>query len=157
MWETLEQSSWVQTIGQTGWLYASISVMHYLTFFWCIGSIAIVDLRILGIAARGRKASELAEVLFPWAWTGFGLAVLSGFLMFATDAGDWAPDRVFHVKLLVLLLAVVFAVIVQIGVPKWDGAPAMPAAAKVVALISVLLWVGTILAASEIPALEGLG
>jgi hypothetical protein len=59
--------------------------------------------------------------------------------------------------LLVLLLAVVFTVIVQRNVPKWDEAPATPAAAKVVALISVLLWIGTILAASEIPALEGLG
>jgi hypothetical protein len=157
MWEALEQSSWVQTVAQTGWLYASISILHYLTFFWCVGSIAVIDLRVLGLAARGRTASELAEVLFPWAWTGFGLAILSGFLMFATDAGDWAPDRVFHVKLLVILLAVVATVLVQMGVPRWDASPTVPTVAKIVAAVSLLLWIGAILSASEIPALEGLG
>jgi len=157
MWEALEQSSWVQTVAQTGWLYASVSILHYLTFFWCVGSIAVIDLRVLGVAARGRTASELAEVLFPWAWTGFGLAILSGFLMFATDAGDWAPDRVFHVKLLVILLAVVATVLVQVGVPRWDASPTVPTVAKIVAAVSLLLWIGAILSASEIPALEGLG
>lgn len=157
MWEALEQTGWVQTLAQTGWLYVSVSVMHYLTFFWCVGSIAIVDLRVLGLAARGRTASELAEVLFPWAWAGFGLAILSGFLMFATDAGDWAPDRIFHIKLLFILLAAIVAFIVQIGVPRWDASPAVPMVAKVVAAISLLLWIGAILWGSEIPALEGLG
>ena len=126
--------------------------------FWFIGSIAIVDLRVMGLAARKRNVGELAEQLFPWAWIGFTLAVISGFLMFATDAGDWAPVQ---------------------GVPRQvdadrgvgdvrdyrsarraevgAGSVKYPTAAKIIALISLLLWIVTILSASEIPALEGLG
>ena len=92
MWEAMEQWGWVKTLSSTGWMYASVSVIHYLTMFWFIGSMAVVDLRVMGIAASKRNLSELAEQIFPWAWTGMVLAIVSGFFMFLTDAGDWAPD-----------------------------------------------------------------
>jgi hypothetical protein len=77
--------------------------------------------------------------------------------MFATDAGDWAPSKVFHVKLTLITLSAIFAFIIQRGARKWGQDPEVPRAAKIVALISLLLWIVTILSASEIPALEGLG
>jgi hypothetical protein len=157
MWEALEQTGWVKTFGSTGWMYASVSVIHYLTFFWCVGSMAMVDLRVMGIAGRKRTLSEISSQFYPWAWTGFALAVVSGFFMFATAAGDWAPDPVFHVKLLMLGLSLVFAIVVQFGVPKWSSLPEIPTSAKVIAGIALLLWILTILSASEIPAMEGLG
>ena len=157
MWEALEQMGWIKTLGSTGWMYVTVSVAHYLGIFWCIGSVALVDLRVMGVAARNRNAGELAKQLFPWAWTGFTLAIISGFLMFATDAGDWAPSRVFHWKLGFITASVVFAIIVQRGAPRWSQAPEIPRAAKIIALISLVLWIVTILSASEIPALEGLG
>lgn len=157
MWEALEQSRWVKTLGETGWMYSTVSVIHYLTMFWFIGSIAVVDLRVMGIAARKRNLRELADQIFPWAWTGMILAILSGFLMFATDAGDWAPDRVFHIKVGMIVASVVFSVLVRVFVPAWSAVPETPAWAKFIALVSLLLWIGTILTASEIPAMEGLG
>jgi hypothetical protein len=157
MWEALEQTAWVKTLGSTGWMYSTVSVTHYLSMFWFIGSIAVVDLRVMGLAARRRGLGELAEPLFPWAWIGFTFAVISGFLMFATDAGDWAPSKVFHIKLTLIAVSAAFAFIVQRGARKWGQDPEVPQAAKIIALISLLLWVVTILSASEIPALEGLG
>ncbi len=56
MWEALEQMSWVKTFSTTGWMYASVSVIHYLTMFWFIGSMAVVDLRVMGVAARKTKS-----------------------------------------------------------------------------------------------------
>ena len=157
MWEALEQTAWVTTLGSTGWMYSTVSVTHYLTMFWFIGSVAVVDLRVMGLVARKRSLGELAEQLFPWAWIGFTFAVISGFLMFATDAGDWAPSKVFHVKLTLIVVSALFAFIVQRGSRKWALDPEIPRAAKIIALVSLLLWVATILSASEIPALEGLG
>ena len=134
-----------------------ISVVHYLTMFWFIGSMAVVDLRVMGLAARRRNLSELAEQIFPWAWTGLVLAVISGFFMFATDAGDWAPDPVFHVKLVLIVLSILGAIFVQVFAPMWSAAAEIPTWAKIVAAIALLLWIATILSASEIPAMEGLG
>jgi hypothetical protein len=69
--------------------------------------------------------------------------------MFATDAGDWAPDPVFHVKLLMITVSIIFSILVQVWVPKWSATPEVPTWAKIFALIALLLWVGTILSASE--------
>ena len=157
MWEALEQMPWVKTFSSTGWMYNSVSVIHYLTMFWFIGSVAIVDLRVMGVAAKKRNVAELATQVFPWAWTGMALALLSGFLMFTASAGDWAPDPVFHVKLLMITLSIVFVIIVQQLIPKWAAMPEIPTWAKLIALLSLLLWIATILSASEIPAMEGLG
>jgi hypothetical protein len=157
MWEALEQMGWVKTLSSTGWMYATVSVIHYLTMFWFIGSMAVVDLRVMGVAARKRNLTELSEQIYPWAWTGLVLAIVSGFFMFLTDAGDWAPDPVFHVKLLMIIVSIALAIVVQVMVPKWAVLPEIPAWAKILALVALLFWVGTILSASEIPAMEGLG
>ncbi len=126
----LEHAAWVMKIAETGWLYAAISVTHYFTLFVLVGTIVLVDLRILGVAARNQSVTQLADTLFPWTWTALGLALLSGFLMFTTDGGDYYPDPVFRVKMTVILLALISAVIVQRNARKWDQ-PVIPTGAFV--------------------------
>jgi hypothetical protein len=157
VWESLEQVGWVKVLATTGWLYSSVSVIHYFTLFFFIGTIVLVDLRILGLAGRGQTISLLADQLLPWTWIGFTLAMISGFLLFTTDAGDYAPDHVFQAKMLVILLALIFTVIVHRGQRKWNQLPAIPLGVKVIAALSLLLWLGAILAGVDIAALSGLG
>ena len=155
--EWLEHSSWVTTIAQTGWMYVATAVTHYFSLFVLVGTIGIVDLRVLGVAGRRRTATQLAAQIFPWMWSALGLAILSGFIMFATDATDYFPDAIFRIKIIVIALAVIFGIIVQRNIPKWDRPPAISAGAKVVAFVSLLLWIGAILAALEVSAYSGLG
>jgi hypothetical protein len=147
MWEAMEQWGWVKAFNVSPWMYSAVMVVHYLAFFWCIGSIAVVDLRIMGVAARRRNPVQLADQLFPFAWTGLALAILTGFVLFMPQAGEWAPDPIFHVKLAMLALAVAFAVIVQRSVPKWSKAPEVLQPKKM-PLVSLLLWILTILCGS---------
>src|SRR3984893_8498681 len=154
--EGLEHASWVMTIAETGWLYVTISVIHYFTLFVLVGTIVLVDLRILGVAARSQSVTQIAETLFPWTWTALGLALLSGFLMFTTDGGDYYPDPVFRVKMTVILPALISAAILRRNARKWDQ-PVIPMGANLTAFVSIVLWVGAILAGVEIAAISGLG
>lgn len=155
--EWLEHNSWIVAINSSVVLSAILEVAHYAGFFLLVGSIAIVDLRVLGLAARRQTAASLAEQLFPWMWTGMVSAFLSGFLMFAGDATDFSHASIFGVKMLVVFLALVVGIIVQWSVPRWDRAPSMPMGARLVAFISLALWIGAILAAVEVPAISGVG
>jgi uncharacterized protein DUF6644 len=157
MWEALQHTGWVTTLATSRWLYGLVSVVHYSAVFSCVGTIVLLDLRILGVADRNQALSVLAGQLRPWTWIGFGAVAVSGFLLFAVEAGDFAAVTPFRLKMLVIVLAVISALAIEWGLPKWDRAPAMPVTARVVALISILLWLGAILVSVEIPALTGLG
>jgi hypothetical protein len=157
MWEALQHIGWVMTLAASRWLYGVVSVVHYSAVFFCVGTIVVLDLRILGVAYRNQALPVLAEQLRPWTWIGFGAVAVSGFLLFAVEAGDFATVTPFRLKMLVIALAVVSALATEWGLPNWDRAPAMPVTARVVALISILLWLGAMLVSVEIPALTGLG
>ena len=134
---------------------AALEVIHYFSFFVLVGAIAIVNLRIMGLAGRRQSASQLSQMAFPWIWTGLGLAILSGFIMFSGDAREYLHNSIFHRKLLVIFLAVIFAAIIQQNAAKWERQPVIPAGAKLVALISLLLWLGAILMGVDVPAITG--
>ena len=157
MWEALQHTGWVTTLATSRWLYGLVSVVHYSAVFFCVGTIVLLDLRILGVANRNQALSVLAEQLRPWTWIGFGAVAVSGFLLFAVEAGDFAAVTPFRLKMLVIVLAVVSALAIEWSMLKWDRAPVVPVTARVVALISILLWLGAILVSVEIPALTGLG
>jgi hypothetical protein len=117
-----------------------------------VGTGVFVDLRILGLGGRRQMISQLSGHLFPWTWTGLALVVPTGFIMFAGQATTFYPALVFRIKILELLVALAFGVIVQRNIPQWDRLPAIPAGVKLLAVLSLLLWVGAILAGLEVPA-----
>ena len=157
MWQVLQHAGWVETLATSRSLYGLLVVVHYSAVFLCIGTIVLLDLRILGVADRNQALSPLAAQLRPWTWIGIGSAVVSGFLLFTTKAGSYAEAEPFRVKMLIIVLAVVSALAIEWSVPKWDRAPVLPVTAQLLALISIVLWLGAILVAVEIPALTGLG
>lgn len=153
----LQNNSLLVAINNSIVLSAMMEVAHYAGFFLLVGSIAIVDLRVLGIAARGQNVRTLGAQLFPWMWVGLASAFLSGFVMFSGDAADFYLASVFRIKIAVILLAVIFGIIVQLGARKWGQLPSIPVSAKILALVSLVLWIGAILASVEVPAISGVG
>ena len=153
----LQDNSLIAVINGTAWIAAALEIVHYFSMFILVGSMVIVDLRVLGLVGRRQDATQLAERLFPWMWISLAFNFLSGFLMFAGSATAYYRNDVFYDKMAVILLAIVANIIVQQKVRKWGQLPAMPAWAKLVAFISIGLWIGAIIAGVEVPALTGVG
>ena len=151
--EWLEHISWITAVNNSVASSVLVELTHYFGFFLLVGAVATVDFRLLGIAGRQEGIDQLAKQLFPLMWMGMALVFLSGFVMLAGQATLFVFNPVFHVKLLVIFFAVVFGLIVQSKVPGWAQLPSVPIAARCFALISLLLWIGAILAAVEIPHL----
>lgn len=157
--EFMEHWGWVQYVSTTAWLYSGISAIHYFTLFVVVGTAILVDLRVLGLAATRKSVVQFAKQIYPWMWGAFWLAIFSGFLEFITDAGDYLPDWVFETKMTAILLAVIFTILVWRSVSKTDtetGA-SVSGGAKVLAALSLIFWIGSILAGVEIAAISGLG
>jgi hypothetical protein len=149
--ESLEQVPWIRTINSTAWMISIVWLIHYLGVFLMVGTIVFLDLRILGFAGKGHNVAQLAGGLLPWTWTGLGMVVLSGSLMFAGQATTFYSAPFFRIKIAWLVLAL-FCLVAQRKMPRWDQMQDLPRGAKWLAMASLVLWIGAILASLEVPA-----
>jgi uncharacterized membrane protein len=153
----LQDNSFIALINGTAWSAAALEIVHYFSMFILVGSMLIVDLRVLGLVLRGQDATQLAERLFTWIWVSLALNFLSGFFMFAGSATSYYRNDVFYDKVGVILLAIVANIVVQQKVRRWNQRPDMPVEAKIMAILSIGFWIGAIVAGVEVPALTGVG
>lgn len=153
----LEGLPFIVALGQNGYFYDAASVLHYFCVFVMVGSMALVDLRVLGVAAKRTTLLSLANQMFPWMWTAFTIAMITGFLEFLPNGGDFSGSHQFQLKTLFIILSVFFAIIVQLGVKRWSEEPEAPGIAKVIALLSILFFLLSILFALNVAAIDGLG
>src|SRR5262249_17992099 len=129
-----------------------IWLSHYFSLFLTIGSMAVLNLRVLGLTGRNQTMTQIANIYSRWMWTGLALLFVSGILMAAGDSVLFCTNEVFGIKLGLIALAAISGVVIQRNIRKWDGEPKIPVTAKLLAGISLALWIGTILSAVDIPA-----
>ena len=146
----LDHTSVGTTIRQSLWLFPAIETVHLLGMAAVVGTISVLDLRLLGWVARERPVSLLASRLIPWAWAGFVVQVITGSLLFSSEAVKIYGNPAFRLKILLLLLAgvqaLVFQTVISGKLTVWDERPSLPALAKFAGLSSILLWVGIVAA-----------
>jgi len=61
----------------TEWLFPIVETLHVMAFSLVVGSIAMVDVRLLGLASRDSSISRLSAEVLPWTWISWSLAALS--------------------------------------------------------------------------------
>jgi hypothetical protein len=126
------------------WLFPIVETVHVLALATVFGSIAMVDLRLLGLASRHSAVSRLSAEVLPWTWTAFVIAALSGSMMFISKASTYWHNPQFEVKFLAMALAGLNMLVFQFGVFRrvagWDTALPTPPAARLAGVLSLGLW-----------------
>jgi hypothetical protein len=155
--EGVETWGWVIALSKSVFWYGLATVLHYFSFFTLTGAAVAFDLFLLGLLAKGEKATDFADQLFPWIWTSMIVAIISGFTLAIVAAGDYYAAPTPRWKVTVVFIAVLVTWFIRRSVKKWGEAPAMPAIAKIAAVLSILLWLTAIMGGNDIAALCGLG
>ena len=149
-----ESIQWLQatplstTIRESDWVFPSIESVHVIAFVLVLGSIFIVDLRLVGFASRNRRIDELTERLLPLTWAAFAIAAAAGLLLFVGKPVTYTSNAYFLGKLVLLALAGLNMAAFHLFVHREvvglaPGAPE-PVGAKVSGLLSLLLWIGVV-------------
>ena len=132
------------------WLFPAIETLHLLGMAVMVASIGALDLRLLGWAMPGERVSRAMERLLPWAWAGFAVQLVTGALLFSSEATHMVRNPAFRVKMALLIFAgfhaLVFRLAVYRNVAAWDESATPPVAARVAGLLSLLIWVGVVAA-----------
>ena len=145
--EWIEQGPLAVAMRQELWLYPSVEILHSLGFVTLVGSIAMLDLRLLGLS-RALPVQPLARHLLPWTWGALLVIVPTGSLMFMAHASEFIDNRAFVLKLALIFAAGLNAVAFHLGpfrsVAQWNDRVATPPRARFHAALSLLAWAGVI-------------
>jgi hypothetical protein len=140
----LQDLSFPTDIRESDWLFPTIETVHVLALVLVVGSILMVDLRLLGFANRARSVRSVAAERLPLTWTAFAVAAAAGSLLFSSKAVTYYDDLPFRLKLICLVLAglnmACFHLFTYRRVAEWDhGTP--PVGARIAGGLSLFLWV----------------
>jgi len=112
-----------------------LECIHIVGFAVSIGTIAIVDFRLLGIGMRRETPSQLGKDTFFWTLGGLIVMLFSGLLLFSSDPDNYYLNYAFDLKMFFFVSAIVFNYTIHRKAVQSDTPNG-----KAVACISLALW-----------------
>jgi hypothetical protein len=143
------QDSFIGTsIRESVWVFPSIETVHVLALALSVGTIILLDLRLIGAGMGHATVSQILIGLKRWYLTGFALMFASGALLFWSEAAKCYKSGPFRFKIVFLLLAGLNALVFELcylpNVSEWDGQVRAPGGARAIGWCSLVCWVGVI-------------
>lgn len=139
------------SVRNSEWLFPFIESIHMLGIIALVGSSTLLDLRLLNRGfLRHQPASQVTSRLLPVMWASFAVMLVTGALMFLSEATRCYESVSFRVKMILLLIvglnAVLFHFTAYRKIEKWESTPSTPGSAKLAAWVSLVLWLCIIVA-----------
>ena len=132
------------------WAEPIVETIHVLTLSVFLGFVLLLDLRLLDLAMRHRRVSDLFRELNPGLFGGFAVMVVTGLLLFSGDPVSFYSTIFFKMKMIMLVLAgvnvLLFNATLGRRLAEWDGAVHTPLGAKAAGVVSLVLWVAIVAA-----------
>jgi hypothetical protein len=144
----LQKTSLAVQIRDSLYTFPLLESAHVIGFALVFGTIVIVDLRLLGVASAHRPFQRLAADTLKWTWLAFALTAVTGVLMFITNATVYYNNAYFRAKVVLLVLAAVNVGVFELTEGRrakaWEHLPSAPPLGRVVAVVSLVVWIGVI-------------
>jgi hypothetical protein len=148
MLDWLQRTSLAVQIRDSLFAFPLIESAHVIGLTLVFGTIAIVDLRLLGVASTNRSFQRLASDTLKWTWAAFAVTASTGALMFITNATVYFNNAYFRAKIVLLVLAAINVLVFEVTdgrtIQRWDQAPSAPPLGRAIAAVSLVLWVAVI-------------
>jgi hypothetical protein len=123
------------------WSFPLLEIIHIASFAVSIGTIFIVDLRLLGLGMRRQSSAQLLKDTAPWTLVALAIVLMSGPLIFSSDPNMYLHNPGFRFKMDVLLVAIVYNYTVHRRVAQSNPTPVLGA---LVGGVSLALWVSVV-------------
>ncbi len=148
LWERIEFSSLGTTIAESTWMFPTLETLHVIALVSVLGTIFVVDLRMLGWTSNKFAVTAVAKDTLPWTWGAFVMAAITGGLLFISKASSYIANPYFLWKMGMMALAglnmMYFHFMTWRTVEHWDCDASMPVAVKVAAALSIVFWLAVV-------------
>lgn len=148
--EWLGNTPWSIALHESRYAFLVVLAVHVLTLTVFVGTALMIDLRILGAALTRVPVSEVMSRLTPWSGAGLAVMIASGTLLFYAAPLVRYENVFFRLKMAALALALanvwLFHRTAYRHVATWDLDRVPPPAARLAAVVSLVLWASIITA-----------
>jgi hypothetical protein len=146
----MQDSTFSTSMRESIWIFPLIETTHVMGLSLSVGTIAIIDLRLLGFTLKKVPISEVSRQILPWALKGFVIMFVSGVLLFIAQPLKAYNSIFFYIKMSLIglagLNAMMFELAIRPHILDWDSAPVPPLRVRLVGGLSLLLWIGVVTA-----------
>ena len=147
---SLQDTALAVTIRDSLFYFPLLESIHVLGLSLVVGTVVVIDLRLLGLASVDRPYRAMSSGILKWTWGAFALTVLAGVLMFTTNAEVYFHNVFFRTKLALLALAglnvLLFQLTAKRTVDRWDRSRVAPPIGRAVAVMTLAIWIAAIFA-----------
>jgi hypothetical protein len=136
-------------IRNSTYIFPVVEVFHLFGLTLLLGTVTVVDMRILGVGMRRQSVADLASALTPWSVGAAILTIVSGILLFLSEAMKCYANAAFPYKMWLLLGGIILYFLTQRKLTS-PASQVSPALLKVIAVLSLILWYGVAIAGRAI-------
>ena len=126
------------------WAFPLAECIHISSFAMSVGTIALVDFRMLGIGLRRQTPAQLLKETSLWTLAGLIIVVTSGFIIWTSDPLRYYYNWAFRYKIIALALAIIYNYTIHRKVAQ--SAKSATLATGLVATVSLALWISIVFA-----------
>ena len=148
------ESSWPGSwFKHSQWMFAIDETFHIMALGMLIGTLVIVDLRLLGLGMRRQSVSQLAGYLAPWTLLGVVLMIITGVPLFMSEAVRLGKSSPFLFKMIFLFCALTLHFTLHrkaIASSASQGTSQGSGLGKLAACLSLMCWLCVALAGRAI-------
>ena len=138
----LLQNAVADALNNTEWAFPLAECVHIGGFAVGIGSIALVDFRMLNLGLRKETPGRILRYTEPWTLIALVFVIFSGFALFLSQVDIYLINQIFPLKMYLLAAAIVYNFTIHRKVATMKDPP--PILSKSVAIVSLLLWVSIV-------------
>jgi hypothetical protein len=129
-------------LNSNAWGFPLTECFHITAFALSIGTIMLVDLRLLGLGMLHQTARQIQKDMGLWTLAGLIIVITSGLLIFSSDPIHYLYNQAFRFKISVLVLGIIYNYTIHRKVAM--SKDPLPVVGKLVGGFSVLLWVSVV-------------
>lgn len=129
---------------ESTYVWPAVEALHVLSLALSVGTIVLVDLRLIGATLRKEPVTDVIEQTLPYSIAGFILAFVTGIILFWSEAGKLYQSYPFRFKLVAIVLAGLnafwFHSNIFKSVDRWGKDEVTPPQARFAGWFGLIFW-----------------
>jgi hypothetical protein len=146
----IDSTSLSQAIQSHAWVVPTFQTIHILAIAAVMSSILMINLRLLGVAGTDQPLARVSNRFRPVVWWALPLLLATGATLIIGEPARSLANEYFQLKMLLLVTVIILTLLFQRPLSRdalyWDAASGRQGRARVIALLSLVLWCGIVFA-----------